>query len=78
MPKIKIYTTPTCVYCNKAKEFFKKFGLNFEEINVLQNENAVYEIMQKTGQMAVPIIEINNQIIVGFKELEIKKALNLI
>lgn len=77
MPKIKIYTTPTCVYCNKAKELFKNFGLNFEEINVAENENAAYEIMQKTGQMAVPIIEIEDKIIVGFKESEIKKILNL-
>lgn len=77
MPKIKIYTTPFCVYCKKAKEFFEGFGFKYEEIDASKDNLVVNEIIQKTGQMAVPVIEINNQVIVGFNESQIKKLLNL-
>ncbi len=77
MPKIKIYTTPFCVYCKKAKNLFESYGFKYEEIDVSKDDLAANEMIQKTGQMGVPVIEINDKIIIGFRESEVKKALNL-
>jgi glutaredoxin-like YruB-family protein len=77
MPKIKIYTTPFCVYCQKAKDFFQKNNVNYEEIDVTKDDDALNQMVKKSGQMGVPVIEIGNQIIVGFDQNKIKSLLNL-
>lgn len=77
MTKVKIYTTPFCVYCQKAKDFFQKNNIAYQEIDVTKNENDLNEMVRKSGQLAVPVVEIENQIIVGFDLNKIKKALNL-
>lgn len=73
--RIKIYTTPTCPYCQLAKDFFEKKNLFFEEIDVSQDQKALEEIIEKTHQMAVPVIEIEEEIFVGFNPREIEEAL---
>lgn len=78
MPKIKIYTTPFCVYCQKAKNFFIENNIIYEEIDVTKNDQALNEMVKKSGQMGVPVIEINNEIIVGFDQNKIKQILNLV
>lgn len=77
MPKVKIYTTPFCVYCQKAKEFFKKNNIDYQEVDVTKNENDLNEMVRKSGQLAVPVIEIGEQVIIGFDLGKIKKVLNL-
>ncbi len=77
MPKVKIYSTPTCVWCHRAKEFFKENKIDFEDINVAADENAAQEMLGKSGQMGVPVIDINGEIIVGFDKQKLKKALKL-
>lgn len=77
MPKIKIYTTPFCVYCQKAKEFFQKNNLEYQEIDVTKDDKALNEMVKKSGQMGVPVIEIENNIIIGFDHNKIKQILNL-
>ena len=72
---IKIYTTSTCPYCDMAKEFLKKKNVEFEEINVAENEKGRQEMIDKSHQMGVPVIDINGTIIVGFNRPEIEKAL---
>jgi len=74
---VKIYTTPTCPYCAMAKEFFKENKIKYEEIDVSENEDAAHEMIEKSGQMGVPVIEIDGEIIVGFNKEAIKKALRL-
>lgn len=66
MPKVKIYTTPTCVYCRMAKEYFKANNVAYEEKNVAGDQAAVQEMMQKSGQLGVPVIDIDGKIVVGF------------
>ncbi|MCX7589757.1 MAG: glutaredoxin domain-containing protein [bacterium] len=78
MNKVKIYTTPFCVYCQKAKEFFQKNNIFYEEIDVTQNDNALNEMIRKSGQMGVPVIEIEDNIVVGFDQNKIKQILNLV
>ncbi len=74
---VKIYTTPTCPYCIRAKEFLKESNIEFENIDVSTNPGKTQEMLKKTGQMGVPVLDIAGEIIVGFDKEAIKKALNL-
>ena len=77
MPNVKVYSTSTCPYCVMAKEFLKKNNIQFEDINVGINPQAGQEMIDKSGQMGVPVLDIDGQIIVGFDKDAISKALNL-
>lgn len=66
MANVKIYSTPTCVYCKMAKEFFKKNSVKYEEYDVASDMKAREEMVQKSHQLGVPVIDIDGQIIVGF------------
>lgn len=72
---VKIYTTPTCVYCKMAKEYFKKNNIEYQELDVAEDEKAREEMIKKSHQFGVPVIEINDQVFVGFNRLEIDKAI---
>lgn len=74
---VKIYTTPTCQWCKKTKEFFKENDVKYKEIDVSKNKKAAEEMMEKSGQMGTPVIEIDGDIIVGFDKKKLKKALDL-
>ena len=73
--KIKIYTTPTCPWCQKTKEFFKANKVKYIEVDVGSNQKAAQEMIQKSGQMGVPVIDIDGQIIIGFDRPALEKAL---
>ena len=77
MVNVKVYSTTTCPWCTKVKEFLKENKIKFKDINISEDEKARNEIIEKSGQMGVPIIEIGNKIIVGFDESKIRKALKL-
>jgi len=74
--KITIYTTARCVYCKMAKEFFKRNNISYEEKDV-SDDNARREMIDKSNQFGVPVIDIDGQIIVGFDEEAVKKLLKL-
>ena len=77
MAKIKVYSTPTCPWCHKVKAFLKDKGVEFEEVDVAADQEAAKKMVEKSGQMGVPQIEINGKMIVGFDqeaiEAELKK-----
>ena len=75
MAIIKIYSTPTCPYCTKAKEFLKEKGIKFEDIDVSSNQDAAKEMIEKSGQMGVPVIDIDGKIIAGFDQAKLEEAL---
>jgi glutaredoxin 3 len=75
--KVKIYSTKTCVYCNMTKDFFNKNNIKYEEIDVGADRKAAAEMIKKSGQMGVPVIEIGNQIIVGYNKEAIIKLLKI-
>ncbi len=77
MAKVKVYSTPSCPYCMKAKEFLKEHGIKYEDINVQENKDAAEEMVEKSGQMGVPVIEVGSTIIVGFDRDALKKALKI-
>ena len=66
MPKIIIYSTPSCVYCKMAKQFFEAHKLAYEEHNVAADLNAREEMVAKSHQLGVPVIDIDGKILVGF------------
>ncbi len=76
-PKVKIYTTSICPWCVKTKEFLKENKVAYEEVNVGSDSKAAEEMIHKSGQMGVPVIDVNGQIIVGFNKTALKKALNI-
>lgn len=65
--KIIVYSTPTCPYCVYAKDFFKNQKLSFEDVDVSKDHARAIEMVHKSGQMAVPVIEIDGEIIVGYR-----------
>ena len=77
MAKITIYSTPTCVYCKMAKEFFKENGIVYEEHDVAADAVARKEMFDKTHQMGVPVITVGEQVIVGFDKETLEKALGI-
>jgi glutaredoxin 3 len=74
---VKVYSTPTCPWCTRSKQFLKDSGIAYEDIDVSVNQSAAEEMVQKSGQMGVPVLDINGQIIVGFDKEKIKHALGL-
>ena len=77
MASVKVYSTPACPWCHKAKDFLKANNIEFEDIDVSVNQEASDEMVKKSGQMGVPVLDIDGQIIVGFDQEAIKKALKL-
>ena len=74
---VTIYSTPTCVYCQLAKEFFKANEVSFKEINVAENQKAAQEMIERSGQMGVPVIDVDGALIIGFDRPALKNALGL-
>lgn len=77
MPKVRVFSTPTCPYCITLKEFLKNNDINFEDIDVSQNKTAAEEMIKKSGQMGVPVVDIDGEFIIGFDKIKISKLLNL-
>ena len=77
MANVKIYTTPACVYCKMAKDYFAKHGVNYTEFNVVIDEKAREEMISKSHQLGVPVIEIDGEVFVGFDRGGIAKALKI-
>ena len=75
--KVTIYTTNICPWCIKAKEFFKENKISYKEKNVQENPKLANELLEKSGQMGVPVIMIGDSVLIGFNKERVKKALNL-
>jgi len=75
--KVLIYSTPTCPFCKQAKDYLQEQKIEFEDIDVADNSEKAQEMIDKSGQMGVPVIDIEGEIIVGFDKEKIDKALGL-
>ena len=74
---IKVFSTPFCIYCVSLKQFLKEHNIEFEEVDVSKDKVAQEEMIKKSGQMGVPVVEIDGEIIVGFDKNKIVELLNI-
>ncbi|MBN1149954.1 glutaredoxin family protein [candidate division WOR-3 bacterium] len=74
---IKVYTTPSCTYCGSVKTYLRQKGVPFSEVDVSKNKAAAEEMVRKSRQMGVPVVDIGGKIIVGFNKPAIDRALGL-
>jgi len=77
LKKVKIYSTPTCPWCMRTKQFLKENNIEFVEYDVSSDQEALEEMVRVSGQMGVPVLDIEGEIIVGFDKERIKEALGL-
>ncbi|MDO8463305.1 MAG: glutaredoxin domain-containing protein [bacterium] len=76
-PQAIVYSTPTCPYCKMAKEYFDEKGVTYEDVDVAADPGRADEMVKKSGQMGVPVIDIGGTIIVGFDKTKINATLGL-
>jgi len=74
---IKVYSTPTCPYCHMAKQYLAENNIEFEDIDVSANQAAAQEMINKSGQMGVPVLDINGTIVIGFNKQKISELLKI-
>jgi glutaredoxin 3 len=72
---VTIYSTPTCGFCKAARQYFRAQHVPFTEYDVSADQRKAEEMVRKSGQLGVPVIEVNGKVIVGFNRPEIDKAL---
>lgn len=77
MKKVTIYSTPTCHFCGMAKEYFKANNVAYEEIDVASNAEKRKEMVDKSGQLGVPVIDINGEIVIGFNKTKLARLLDI-
>jgi glutaredoxin 3 len=70
-----VYSTPSCPFCTMAKDYLKKKAVPYEDYDVSRDGERAEEMIRKSGQMGVPVIEVNGKILVGFRPAEIERAL---
>lgn len=75
--KVEIYTTPACVYCKMAKELFMKHNIAYTEYNVASDAEKRNELIEKSGQMGVPLIVIDGEMVLGFDEKKTRSLLGI-
>ncbi|NWF62931.1 MAG: NrdH-redoxin [Chloroflexi bacterium] len=76
-PKVLVFSTPTCSFCNMAKKYFREKGVKFTDIDVSRDQAAARDMVRRSGQMGVPVIDIGGKIIVGFDRPKINALLGI-
>lgn len=76
-PKVVVFSTPTCSFCNMAKSYFREKGVKFTDIDVSRDQAAARDMVRRSGQMGVPVIDIGGKIIVGFNRPQINSLLGI-
>lgn len=72
-----VYSTPTCSFCNAAKRYLRERSIPFRDIDISKDTKAAAEMVRKTGQQGVPVIDVNGKIIVGFDKPKLNAALGI-
>lgn len=76
MHTVKIYSTPTCPWCIRAKEYLNSKGINFENIDVSSDEKGLQEMIDVSGQMGVPVIVVDGEVVIGFDKARLEELLS--
>lgn len=77
MKKVVIYSTPTCHYCNLAKDFFHDYNISYEAFNVQSDLEKRKEMVERSGQMGVPVIFVDDTMVMGFDEKKLRELLEI-
>ncbi len=75
--RVIVFSTPTCSYCNMAKQYFRRNKIRFKDVDVSRDPAAARDLVRHTGQMGVPVIDINGKLIVGFDKPQINRLLDI-
>ncbi len=75
--RVLVFTTPTCPWCTRAKTYLRSRGVKFREVDVARDQAAARDLVRRTGQMGVPVVEIDGKPIVGFDQAKIDRLLGL-
>jgi len=73
---VTVYSTPTCPWCTRVKEYLNYKEIRFKEVNVAQDRDGAMEMIKKSGQRGVPVVDIDGNIVVGFNQAEIDRLLS--
>jgi glutaredoxin-like YruB-family protein len=76
-PRVIVFTTPTCTYCTMTKKYFRDKGIKFKEVDVSRDAAAARDMVKRSGQMGVPVVDIGGKIVVGFDRPKINKYLGI-
>ena len=76
-PRVIVFTAPTCSFCRATKQYFRQQGIRFKEVDVSRDPRAARDIVRRTGQQGVPVIQIGGKFVVGFDRPKIDKLLGL-
>lgn len=76
-PKVILFTTPSCTYCRTAKQYLRQRGVRFKDIDVSRDASAARDMVRRSGQSGVPVIQIGSKVIVGFDRPKIDSLLGL-
>lgn len=76
-PRVIVFSTPTCSFCNMAKQYFRTKGIRFKDVDVSRDVAAARDMVRRSGQQGVPVIDIGGKIVVGFDRFRIDKYLTL-
>ena len=74
-PRVIVFSTPTCSYCNMAKKYFRQKKIRFRDVDVSRDQSAARDMQRRSGQSGVPVIDIGGKIIVGFNRPQIDQYL---
>lgn len=74
---VTVYSTPTCPFCIRAKQFLKDNNIQFQDIDVSTDQAKAQEMIARSGQMGVPVLDIDGTVVVGFDKDKIKEALKI-
>ncbi len=75
--EVIVYTTPSCPWCSAVKQYLEERGISYTEIDVSQDQAAAMEMVRKSGQMGVPVVEIDGEIVIGFDKERLDYLLGL-
>ncbi len=76
-PRVIVFSTPTCTYCNAAKRYFHEKGIKFKDVDVSRDMSAARDMVRRSGQQGVPVIDIGGKIVVGFDRGKINQYLGI-
>ena len=76
-PKVIVFSTPTCTYCNATKRYLRERSIRFKDVDISKDEAAARDVVRRTGQQGVPVIQIGSALVVGFDRPKIDRLLSL-